>query len=789
MNKSKLKIGVATHSFGFNYGGTLQCFALLKTLNENGYDAEFIDFSAVGGIENKTPAHMEYAKKLASALVPSARAHKRRMAIFERFREANCPKSPRFQSYWQVPEYAKIYDACIVGSDQVWNPLFRGISPFYMLMFVPPFRRVAYAASFGAAKLPDSLLRIYAKRLSEFFAISTREASGAAIVESLGLPRPEVALDPTMLATADKWRSWLDEKPEDREKYARNARRFSAPYVLCYGLKGLGETRACVELARKTAAKLDRARILLVASDHLSSVLRKNFPDVTVVDDVDPFEFVDLVARAAFVVTNSFHGSVFSILFHKKFYALLSEGQNPEQSTNSRLVDLFKALGLTARFKHLSDEVEVESIPDYAFADAKLDELRARSLEYLASSLQKTQTVKTPTLCGTEQCCGCAACANKCPTGALVMAPDVSGFWRPRVDYGKCVECRLCEQACPILNPREKRTSEPKVYAAWNNQLDVRRDCSSGGMFPLFAERALKDGGAVYGVAYDERFIPRFKRVDDARELPALRSSKYAEAEVGLILRDVLADLKAGRTVVFAGTPCQVAGLRGYLGREYDNLLTFDLCCHGAPSALFLRKRLDALEKEKGEKIVGVRFRGKKLGWTRGLAPGNVSVTYASGETSVFKREDIFYTLAFTGNLSLRRSCGSCPFATVPRQGDVTLADFWGLGYAKPFEYPKNDGVSLVLVNSPQGEAGLEKIRGEATLIERSLAEAKNGNKVLVRPSRLHPRRNFFVFDSVTLSYEELEKKWRSVVFSELPLWKKVAVRCKRFLYRVAKLH
>lgn len=789
MNKSKLKIGVATHSFGFNYGGTLQCFALLKTLNENGYDAEFIDFSAVGGIENKTPAHMEYAKKLASALVPSARAHKRRMAIFERFREANCPKSPRFQSYWQVPEYAKIYDACIVGSDQVWNPLFRGISPFYMLMFVPPFRRVAYAASFGAAKLPDSLLRIYEKRLSEFFAISTREASGAAIVESLGLPRPEVALDPTMLATADKWRSWLDEKPEDREKYARNARRFSAPYVLCYGLKGLGETRACVELARKTAAKLDRARILLVASDHLSSVLRKNFPDVTVVDDVDPFEFVDLVARAAFVVTNSFHGSVFSILFHKKFYALLSEGQNPEQSTNSRLVDLFKALGLTARFKHLSDEVEVESIPDYAFADAKLDELRARSLEYLASSLQKTQTVKTPTLCGTEQCCGCAACANKCPTGALVMAPDVSGFWRPRVDYGKCVECRLCEQACPILNPREKRTSEPKVYAAWNNQLDVRRDCSSGGMFPLFAERALKDGGAVYGVAYDERFIPRFKRVDDARELPALRSSKYAEAEVGLILRDVLADLKAGRTVVFAGTPCQVAGLRGYLGREYDNLLTFDLCCHGAPSALFLRKRLDALEKEKGEKIVGVRFRGKKLGWTRGLAPGNVSVTYASGETSVFKREDIFYTLAFTGNLSLRRSCGSCPFATVPRQGDVTLADFWGLGYAKPFEYPKNDGVSLVLVNSPQGEAGLEKIRGEATLIERSLAEAKNGNKVLVRPSRLHPRRNFFVFDSVTLSYEELEKKWRSVVFSELPLWKKVAVRCKRFLYRVAKLH
>ena len=788
MNNSKLKIGVATHSFGFNYGGTLQCFALLKTLNEGGYDAEFIDYCAVGG-RGRAPAHIKFAHRLASSVVPTAKAYSRRMGIFERFREANCPKTPRFQTYSQVRDYAKAYDACVVGSDQVWNPVFQGTSQFYMLKFVPPHRRVAYAASFGAAKLPDSLLWVYEKRLRDFLAISTREASGAAIVESLGLPRPAVALDPTMLATADKWRSWLDAKPEDREKYERNARRFSAPYVLCYGLKGLGETRACVELARKTAAKFDGARILLVASDHLSSVLRKNFPDVTVVDDVDPFEFVDLIARAAFVVTNSFHGSVFSILFHKKFYALLSEGQNPEQSTNSRLVDLFKALGLTARFKHMSDEVEVESIPDYASVDAKLAELRARSLEYLMSSLQKTQTVKKPTLCEQDKCCGCAACANKCPTGALTMALDDVGFWRPQIDYGKCVECRLCEQACPILNPREKRTPEPKVYAAWNNQTDVRRDCSSGGMFPLFAERALQEGGAVYGVAYDERFIPRFKRVDDARDLPALRSSKYAEAEVGSILRDVLADLKAGRTVVFAGTPCQVAGLRGYLGREYDNLLTFDLCCHGAPSALFLRKRLDALEKEKGEKIVGVRFRGKKLGWTRGLAPGNVSVIYASGETSDFKREDIFYTLAFTGNLSLRQSCGTCPFATVPRQGDVTLADFWGLGYAKPFEYPKNDGVSLVLVNSPQGEAGLEKIRGEATLIERPLAEAKNGNKVLVRPSRLHPKRKFFVFDSMTLSYEELEKKWRRVVFVELPLWKKAAVRCKRFVYRVAKLH
>ena len=189
MNNSKLKIGVATHSFGFNYGGTLQCFALLKTLNEGGYDAEFIDYCAVGG-RVMAPAHIKFAHRLASSVVPTAKAYSRRMGIFERFREANCPKTPRFQTYSQVRDYAKAYDACVVGSDQVWNPVFQGTSQFYMLKFVPPHRRVAYAASFGAAKLPDSLLWVYEKRLRDFLAISTREASGAAIVKSLGLPRP-----------------------------------------------------------------------------------------------------------------------------------------------------------------------------------------------------------------------------------------------------------------------------------------------------------------------------------------------------------------------------------------------------------------------------------------------------------------------------------------------------------------------------------------------------------------------------------------------------------------------
>lgn len=725
---------------------------------------------------------------IAGFVLPGVKAYKRRLRLFEQFREENCPKTPRFQNFQQVIKYASKYDACIVGSDQVWNPSFNGSTPFYMLEHVAPAKRIAYAASFGVAKIEEGLKWRYRTRLRDFAAISTREASGADVIGELGLTRPDVVLDPTMLADSEQWRAWLDADTKSVAKYKKNAARFGEKYVLCYPLKSPKEKAECVRLTQKVQEKTG-GKVLVLASDHLSKALKNNFNDVTVVDDVDPFEFVDLFTRASFVVTNSFHGSVFSILFHRKFYALLSEGQSAGKSTDSRLVDLFKVLGTSDRFISSNEDVDIESIPDYADVDERLAKLRAHSLNYLNAALQKTQTAKEPTLCEPDRCYGCAACVAKCPKNALTMTLDDEGFWRPHVDRWVCTQCGLCEQACPILNPPTLGTPEPKSYAAWNNDLETRRDCSSGGMFPIYATRTIERGGVVYGVAYDEQFFPQFVRVDNLAGLPALRSSKYAEAKVGTILRDVRDDLNAGRNVVFSGTPCQVLGLRSYLGKSFENLSTFDLCCHGAPSPVFLRKRLDALEKEKGEKVTGVRFRGKKLGWTKGLAPGNVYVTYESGEESDFRREDIFYTLAFTKNLSLRKSCEKCPCASISRAGDVTLADFWGLGYAKPFEHPRQDGVSLVLVNTAKGEKLVEESKENATFIERPLAEAINGNKTLLRPLPKHPRRNEFVADSMKMNYEKLEAKWHKEVFSGVPLWKRVAVKCKRFIYRVAKLH
>lgn len=264
---------------------------------------------------------------IAGFVLPGVKAYKRRLRLFEQFREENCPKTPRFQNFQQVIKYASKYDACIVGSDQVWNPSFNGSTPFYMLEHVAPAKRIAYAASFGVAKIEEGFQWQYRARLRNFSAISTRESSGADIIEELGLTRPDVVLDPTMLADSKQWRAWLDADPKRTSKYKKNAARFGEKYVLCYSLKSLKEKAECIRLAQKVQEKIG-GKVLVLTSDHLSEELKSNFKDVTVVEDVDPFEFVDLFARASFVVTNSFHGSVFSILFHRKFYALLSEEQS-----------------------------------------------------------------------------------------------------------------------------------------------------------------------------------------------------------------------------------------------------------------------------------------------------------------------------------------------------------------------------------------------------------------------------------------------------------------------------
>ena len=288
-----------------------------------------------------------------------------------------------------------------------------------------------------------------------------------------------------------------------------------------------------------------------------------------------------------------------------------------------------------------------------------------------------------------EHCTGCGACMNVCPQNAIQMQANKEGFYYPVI--GKdCVGCGLCQRVCPVCaSSSESCAAVPACYAAQAKDENLRAESSSGGVFSLLAQYVFERGGYVCGVKMTAPDEASHVLLKDEKELKALRGSKYVQSKTGLVFREIKKLLDAGTAVLFSGTPCQVAGLKSFLQKSYDNLLTVDLVCHGAPSPLALKKYVE----EHGCREI-INFRDKSQSWK------HQNISYGSNR---FSYDEDDYMRAFLSDLSTRKSCSSCPFARLPREGDFTLGDFWGIGkYNKNLDDDK--GTSLVLLNTPKAE-------------------------------------------------------------------------------------
>ncbi len=366
------------------------------------------------------------------------------------------------------------------------------------------------------------------------------------------------------------------------------------------------------------------------------------------------------------------------------------------------------------------------------------------------------------------------------------MTLDAEGFLAPVVDAEKCVGCKLCAKACPILNPPKlERVETPKVYACWNNNEKVRFESSSGGMFSVYAEKILADGGVVFGAVYDESMKVVLAKAETSEDLARFRSSKYVQAEVGAIYRDVKRELKSSRPVLFVGTPCQVGGLYGYLGTDYDNLYTCDLICHGAPTPVLYDKWLKHLEKKLGGNIVSLSFRAKKKGDSHHVKIETQNSTKSIKTLNWHDKDVEYVNRMFIKNLCLRNSCSTCPFSKIPRIGDVTLGDFWGLDQKAELTDEVKRGVSLNVVNSSKGSRLVEKCNEHAVFLERSVAEARTGNPNLYSSSVPHAHRRDFLRDVQNLDYEQLREKYRKILKDSSVL--KMKRRIVSLLRRIAK--
>lgn len=309
-----------------------------------------------------------------------------------------------------------------------------------------------------------------------------------------------------------------------------------------------------------------------------------------------------------------------------------------------------------------------------------------------------------------SKCTGCSACMNVCPVDAIRMEADKQGFIMPVVDEEKCIDCGKCFNICPAEHTVYDNFANPKIYAAMADD-EIREVSSSGGMFTLLANEILEQGGLVCGAAFDHNFVLSHKLIDSKDDMPKLRGSKYVQSNINFVYRDIKAALKDGKSVLFTGTPCQVGGLKAYLGKAYDNLYTVDILCHGVPSQTVFKKYLDEVSKQnntsKGFPVpTDVQFRDKRYGWT--CETMRIEFDKCGVYEKNLKQGDMF-EFVFHRNLALRESCSECPFAVFPRQGDISIGDFWGINRIDKSMTDKK-GVSFVTVNSEKGEALFAKI-------------------------------------------------------------------------------
>lgn len=356
------------------------------------------------------------------------------------------------------------------------------------------------------------------------------------------------------------------------------------------------------------------------------------------------------------------------------------------------------------------------------------------------------------TICPEERCTGCGACQSACPADCITLALNSAGDRVAVIDESRCTRCGKCSRICPVLHPpvlRESRTA----LAAYAVEAQVRQSSASGGAAAVLARQVVESGGCAYGAAFTAPTTVKLVRVDASAQLSRLQGSKYVHAATGSAYRKVQADLKAGRQVLFTGTPCQVAGLYAYLGSDPPGLTTCDLVCHGVPSPGVWEDEARFIEGNKRRRLANVRFRNKVEGWKN----SHFTAVYDDGTADSAPLFATGFGRAFGRALFLRQSCHDCQYTNLNRPGDFTLGDLWGL---RPDEFPEQQhaGVSLLLVNTPHGSYLFDqlKLNCQPFPVERAVA----GNPRLARPIGPAADRASFFASYAVEPFEEVRRQF-----------------------------
>lgn len=332
-----------------------------------------------------------------------------------------------------------------------------------------------------------------------------------------------------------------------------------------------------------------------------------------------------------------------------------------------------------------------------------------------------------------EKCCGCAACVNACPKQCITMLPDRKGFFYPQVDINLCIHCDLCEKVCPFINNTEY--SYPiLVEAACSKSSEEVKRSSSGAICHELSRYFINNESVVYGAAWTNDLAIKHIRATNNIDLERIRCSKYLQSQIDDTFQLVKADLNNRKKVLFIGSPCQVAGLKLYLRKDYENLTTVDFVCHGVPSQTIFNRIIADIEKHNDSIVQGVNFRSKKESWRE----YGIEYHLQSSKILYIRHSKSLFFRGFMSNLYLRDCCHKCPFTKNRNCSDITVADLWGVEFIRP-DIDSNTGMNLVMVRSPRGRKLLEDCSFMFTRFKYNYQDALKYNPAIEFPPHPHP--------------------------------------------------
>lgn len=662
--------------------------------------------------------------------------------------------------------YNDLCDTFVVGGDQMWSFYIPFVKEDNFLNFVDDSKnKVSYSTSFGPKNFtpPQEFVAKVRPLLQRFNSVSVREDYAVDIAKRIYNVEAVQVIDAVFLL-----------KKEDYINAASDSTFvFPDKFLFAFILDPTDNKRRQIEcIAKKLGLEI------VCAPDAASGrhkIFAEIFAGLNIITPLNISNFLKAYEKASYIVTDSFHGTCFSYIFKKNFNVYYNNLRGAD-----RFVSLMDMLQLQTRriYENQTDydlliSSDVEPNIDWSKADNNVLIAVNSSRSWLKKALSYS---KYNNICENnllenskklfniksidnyidvkKECTGCGACKNICPVDAISIIPNEDGFFNPIIEREKCVNCGLCSKHCIVLDHKYLHNSAPDCYAVCADD-NTRETSSSGGAFTVIATNIIKNDGIVCGAAFDSEFNVIHKIAHKIDDLEELKGSKYYQSNTGFVFREIKNNLESGKTVLFTGMPCQVAGLCSFLGKDYPNLYTVDLLCHGITS----KKVFDKYSQDifHGKKLLDVKFKAKKpWGWHAG-----VNAVFQDGSTYSKPLEtDLFY-VAYLQGVSKNTPCGNCLFNHLPRQGDITIGDFWGI---EKFDKNLNDnkGTSLVLVNSEKGKNLLKSILGNFARYKKvPLSYAISGNGSISHPYNLASSRNDFFLNLDKASFSFLVNKYR----------------------------